>query len=118
MSQYQNKRTSKRVKTRVRINCKGEGIFFSDFTRDISLHGIGIETVALIEQGTVVELFFNLPGEHEPIVAKGRVVWSNIKQHGNGDNSMNVVLGIEFKDINDTHQSKLSSFLENDTSQA
>lgn len=118
MSPYQNKRRSKRVKAKIRINCKGEGIFFSDFTRDIGLHGIGIEAVAFIEQGTIVDLSFHLPGETEPIVAKGKIIWSGIKRYNDDNSNLNVVLGIEFHDINDTHRGKLSVFLENNDSQA
>ena len=117
MLPYQNKRRSKRVKAKVRINCKGEGVFFSDFTRDIGLHGIGIETVALIENGTIVELFFSLPGETEPIVAKGKVIWSNVKRYNDNDSNLNVVLGIEFSDIDDVLRGKLSVFLRNNDSQ-
>ncbi len=113
MHAYQNKRRSKRVKTKIRINCKGEGVFFSDFTRDIGLHGIGVETVAAIEKGTIVELFFSLPGEAEPIVAKGKVIWSDIRHSESGENNMNVVLGIEFQDIAEAHASKLYSFIDN-----
>ncbi|MCL4557748.1 MAG: PilZ domain-containing protein [Deltaproteobacteria bacterium] len=113
MLPYQNKRRSERIKAKIRINCKGQGIFFSDFTRDIGLHGIGIEAVTLIENGTIVELYFSLPDETEPIVAKGKVIWSDIKRSESGEDNMNVVLGIEFQEIAEVHTNRLFSFIDN-----
>jgi len=110
---YKEKRKSKRVKTRLRINCKGAGIFFSDFTRDIGSEGIGIETAVIIKEGMTVDLFFYLPEHTDPINVKGKVVWSNVKKYKDNDSSLNVLLGIHFENLDDVHRKRLNNFIEN-----
>jgi|YelNatPaOPRAMG01_1025707.scaffolds.fasta_scaffold00844_4 uncharacterized protein (TIGR02266 family) len=112
MSVYKEKRKSKRVKTGLRVNCKSEGIFFSDFTRDIGLDGIGIQTATFIREGTTVELFLQLPDEKEPLILKGRVVWAKVD---NQENSSNIAMGIKFEDMAPHHRDKLNNFIERHT---
>ncbi len=110
---YREQRKQKRVKTKLRVNCKKSGVFFSDFTRDISLEGIRVETPALIAKGMIVDLSFNLPAEIDPVIVKGRVVWSNVEEH----TDFNVVLGIKFEDISEADKNKLFGFLQNNNFQ-
>jgi uncharacterized protein (TIGR02266 family) len=114
MHTYTESRKSKRVKTRLRINCKSDGIFFSDFTRDIGLGGMGIETATLIREGTNVELFLHLPNEKDPLIISGKVVWAKVKDTHEKAAS-NVVVGIQFDDVKPDHHNKLHHFIENNT---
>lgn len=111
MKNYKEQRKHKRLKVKFRVNCKSEGVFFSDFTRDIGLGGIGIETATILRVGTMVELFVQLPGESESIILKGKVVWANV----NGapkENASNIALGIRFEDLPEHYHSKLLNYIE------
>ncbi len=110
MHTYTESRKSKRVKARLRVNGKSNGIFFSDFTRDVGLGGIGVETPTIIEEGTKVELFLHLPNEKEPLIMNGRVVWSKAKDIREKSSS-NVVIGIQFQDVSSEHQDKLHKYI-------
>ncbi len=114
MHTYNESRKSKRVKTRLRVNCKSDGIFFSDFTRDVGLGGMGIETATLIREGTNVELFLHLPDEKDPLILKGKVIWSQAKDTREKSAS-NVVIGIQFDNLQPEFHSKLHNFIKNNT---
>ena len=114
MHTYNESRKSKRVKTRLRVNCKSDGIFFSDFTRDVGLGGIGVETATLIREGTVVELFLHLPNEKDPLILSGKVVWSK-STNAPEKTTSNVVIGIQFENMKPEHNNKLHNFIENHT---
>jgi uncharacterized protein (TIGR02266 family) len=112
MHTYNESRKSKRVKTRLRVNCKSEGIFFSDFTRDVGLGGMGVETATLIRAGTLVELFLHLPDEKDPLILNGKVIWAKVKEVKEKTTS-NIVIGIQFENIEQEHRNKLNSFIVN-----
>ena len=114
MEFYSEKRKTKRVDTRLRVNCRKSGVFFSDFARDICLDGIKVETPALLGKDMEVELSFYLPGEPDPIFVKGRVAWSRVEEHTN----FNAVLGIKFEDLSETHRSMLVNFIGNSSKEA
>lgn len=114
MHTYTESRKSKRVKTRLRVNCKSDGLFFSDFTRDVGLGGIGVETATLIREGTVVELFLHLPNEKDPLIISGKVVWSTLKD-ASEKTASNVVIGIQFENIKPEHHNKLHNFIKSNT---
>ncbi len=112
MKSRRNTRRNKRVKTKIRVHCKTEGIFFSDFTRDICVDGVGVESTVAIMKGTIVDLHLHIPGETEPIITKGRVIWSNtIIPHA--DSNSNIAIGIEFEELSDIYRGKLLNFIEN-----
>ncbi len=111
MHNYYESRKTKRVKTKLRVNCKSEGIFFSDFTRDVGLGGMGVETATLIRVGTTVELFINLPNEKDPLIISGRVVWSKVKE-AKEKTASNAIMGIQFENIDPEHRNKLNNFIE------
>ena len=114
MHTYNESRKSKRVKTRLRVNCKSDGIFFSDFTRDVGLGGIGVETATLIRTGTVVELFLHLPNEKDPLILSGKVVWSKSTDPVEQTTS-NVVIGIQFENMKPEYHNKLHNFIGNNS---
>ena len=108
MEFYDEKRKTKRFDTRLRVNCRKSGVFFSDFARDICLDGMKVETPALLGKDVEVELSFYLPDETDPIIVKGRVVWSGVEEH----TDFNTVLGIQFEGMSEIHRSMLVNFLE------
>ncbi len=109
MEFYSDKRKTERVDTRLRVNCRKSGVFFSDFARNICLDGIKVETPTLLGKGSVVDLSFYLPDEEEPIIVMGRIIWSGMEEHTN----FNTVLGIKFEDMSETHRSMLIKFINN-----
>ncbi len=111
MPNNNEKRKHIRAKTHVRVNCKSEGIFFSDFTRDISFDGAGIESLVTITPGTIIDLFFTLPEETETIMARGKVLWSRVKPSTYESGKSNAMFGVQFIDINDSHKEKLFGFV-------
>ncbi len=112
MELYSEKRKTKRVDTRLRVNCRKSGVFFSDFARNICLDGIKVETPALLGKDMLVDLSFYLPDETDPIIVKGRIIWSGMEEHTN----FNTVLGIQFQDMSPSHRGKLLNFIENQNS--
>jgi Tfp pilus assembly protein PilZ len=112
MEFYNEQRKAKRVNTKLRVNCRKNGVFFSDFARDICLDGIKVETPTLVGKNMSVDLSFYLPDEAEPIIVKGRVIWSGVEEHTN----FNVVLGIKFEDMSASDRNKLVNFIENQKS--
>jgi Tfp pilus assembly protein PilZ len=114
MEFYSEKRKTKRVDTRLRVNCRKSGVFFSDFARDICVDGMKVETPALLGKDMMVELSFYLLDETDPIIVKGRVAWSGVEEHTN----FNTVLGIQFEDLSETHRLQLLNFIENSNSSA
>ncbi len=111
MPTYTENRKNKRVKARLRVNGKSNGIFFSDFTRDVSIGGIGVETPTVIREGTIVELFIHLPNEKEPLILNGKVVWSRTKDTLEKASS-NVIIGIQFQDLETGYRDKLHTYIE------
>lgn len=111
MPTYTENRKNKRVKARLRVNGKSNGIFFSDFTRDVSIGGIGVETPTVIREGTIVELFIHLPNEKEPLILNGKVVWSRTKDTLEKASS-NVIIGIQFQDLETVYRDKLHTYIE------
>lgn len=78
-------------------------------TRDIGAGGVFIETASPLPRGTEVEVEFRLPDPpFEPVVAKGRVVWSRASAE------RHVFLpgmGLQFIDISAGLQSQIAEFV-------
>jgi type IV pilus assembly protein PilZ len=69
----------------------------SDFARNISEGGLFIATESALPVSTVISLEFRLPGNQEPIVVNGRVVWTV-----NGGPEQPSGMGIEFENLDDS----------------
>ncbi len=118
MESYSEKRRTKRVPFRLRVNCRKSGVFFSDFARDISRDGIAVETPAFIGKNMVVDMSFYLPDETEPLVVTGRVVWSTVKEPRTNHDNLGAVLGIQFEGLSAVQRNKIVNFINNSRSDA
>ncbi len=58
-----------------------------------------------------MEIFIQLPNEKEPLILKGKVIWTNLNGTQKGSAS-NVALGIKFEDVAPHHHVKLTNFIE------
>jgi uncharacterized protein (TIGR02266 family) len=88
------RRKSDRAELVVRIDYSTVDELFSEFTRDINEGGVFIETADPRPPGTPVTLQFSLPGETDPVVTPGRVVWTS-----SGDDGEPPGMGIEFEGL-------------------
>lgn len=69
------RRRSPRSPLVVRVSYSTVDALFSEFTRNVNEGGLFIETEAPPPNDTRVALVFQLPGNEEPIHARGRVAW-------------------------------------------
>ncbi len=88
------RRRSERAEFLVRVNYSTVDELFSEFSRDINEGGLFIETDNPRPAGTLVSMFFTLPGSDEPIETLGRVV-----RLSEGDAEEPPGMGIEFDDL-------------------
>ncbi len=88
------RRRSERAEFLVRVNYSTVDELFSEFSRDINEGGLFIETDTPRPAGTLVSMFFTLPGSDEPIETLGRVV-----RLSEGDAEEPPGMGIEFDDL-------------------
>lgn len=96
-------RIAKKVKSEVHTD---DGMTFST-SDDLSYGGIFISTPEPVKIGSEIRLSILTPDE-ENIEIKGVVRWMS---EGDGSDSRNG-MGIEFIDINFTHESKLKNIIE------
>src|SRR5574341_1639564 len=75
----------------------GEGIIHFA-SADVSEGGVFIESDLLFEIGEIVDMEFCLPGEREPIKAKGRVVRTNKERVEKGE-PLPPGMGVRFLDL-------------------
>jgi uncharacterized protein (TIGR02266 family) len=69
----------------------------TDFAQNISEGGLFIATETALPVSTVISLEFYLPGNQEPVVVSGRVVWTV-----NGGPEQPSGMGIEFQNLDDS----------------
>jgi len=69
-------RRFQRLPIRLRVRCSGDGLFFSDLTRDVSPGGIGLETIDPLPEGMTLRVQLDLDGQSS-FQVPGRVVWSH-----------------------------------------
>ena len=89
---------------------KHESLFKLDpvWTRDIGGNGLGLRTHAHCMVGAEVDLHFQLPGQDEPIAAKGRVVWGKLEDNSNHEYRV----GIAFKEIEEKDRQAIMKYVE------
>ena len=79
----------------------------SSFMKNISLIGICIVANDDIEVGTDLSLEIYLPGDDEPVLAKGRVIWAQESSFLRSRSKKHYDLGIEFFDLDDWYNERI-----------
>jgi len=96
-----------RYRVDIQVDCSTKDFFVAHRVTNISRGGIFIETDLPLH--AEIDLCFRLPGQGEPIDAKGFVIWTyDIRK-----DSMRVVSGsgIKFTQMTKEHRQRLESYL-------
>jgi uncharacterized protein (TIGR02266 family) len=101
------KRKSRRVPFKMKVDCHYEGNFLFEYATDISQHGIFIETREPLKIGSQVMLQFQLPDEKRAIEVQGVVKWVNPSNGG----SKNPGMGVQFANISDLDKETITSLI-------
>ena len=101
------KRQSKRIPFKLKVDCQYQGNFLFEYATDISQHGIFIETREPLKVGTQVALQFTLPDEKKTMEVVGKVMWTNPATSG----SKNPGMGIEFNGLSDIDKETITTLV-------
>jgi uncharacterized protein (TIGR02266 family) len=104
------KRRSERTPLVVRVDYTTVDSFFSEFTANINEGGLFIETENPPPTGTAVLLKFKLPGEEDPILVHGRVVWTTARSASSGPGPG---MGIEFDNLDREARTRIDQVVRN-----
>ncbi|RMF11830.1 MAG: hypothetical protein D6761_13680 [Candidatus Dadabacteria bacterium] len=99
-------RKSPRVSLKLRVHCAGDGLYFSDVTRDISEGGVGIDTLSRLRPGEELQMEMITP-DGDKITVRTKVVW--VKP---ADDPERVSAGLEFRNVDDTRRQTIRRVLE------
>lgn len=79
--------------------------------KNISKGGIAILTYEIFPKETILEIEISMPDSNSPINIKGKVAWCEEKGQLDSDGKRSFLAGIEFIDIKDEQQAKLSDYI-------
>jgi uncharacterized protein (TIGR02266 family) len=92
-----------RLELRAYVDYTGSEVLLFHRIKNISLGGICIQSSAVEDVGTMVDLVLNFPDLDATIAVKGEVVWSN------GEPPMD--MGIRYTDLDDDRKDTLRRYL-------
>jgi uncharacterized protein (TIGR02266 family) len=101
------KRQSKRVPLKLKVDYHYEGNFLYEYATDISHNGIFIESKDPLPIGTQVTLQFSVPEQKKPMELSGTVMWVNSKDA----NTKNPGMGVQFNTISDLDKDTITSLI-------
>jgi uncharacterized protein (TIGR02266 family) len=96
-------RAHPRLELKVYVDYTGSEVLLYHKVRNISLGGICIQSMAVEEVGTTVDLVLNFPELEATIGIKGEVVWANREAP--------MDMGIRFVDLDDDRKDTLRRYL-------
>ncbi len=99
-------RTSNRVTTKLKVDCKSEGHFLYENATNISEHGVFIHTDKPMKQGTMIELEFTIPESNEKLKVLGKVMWVNPYRKEEEKNH-NPGMGVRFENLTEIDKETL-----------
>lgn len=105
------RRRFKRVSLDVQVDYDCEGTFLFTYSMDVSASGLFIHSHNPHPPGTRLSLRFVMPGDAEPTVLQGKVVWSS----SDGDDpsaGSRSGMGIEFVDPDDGMRQRLLALVQ------
>jgi uncharacterized protein (TIGR02266 family) len=98
-----DKREHPRYEVTAYVDYSGSEVLLYHRIENISLGGICIQTAAVEEVGTVVDLMINFPDLDTSIAVQGEVVWSNREPP--------MDMGIRYVDLDDERRETLRRYL-------
>lgn len=103
------RRRKRRLPIQVQVSYQSLDEFLEDFSANISIGGIFIQTDSPLAEGARFRLQFTLPGEERPINAVGEVCWVADPERVRGGRVPG--MGISFADINRTDQNRINRWV-------
>jgi hypothetical protein len=100
-----------RLKTPVPVTCTvpETGSVYNALTKDISTDGLRMESGAKdIKVSGIVELKLDIPGTHNPVHVKGKIVW---KKRLSIEDNAPYEIGVEFIEIEEDNKNTFLKFL-------
>jgi type IV pilus assembly protein PilZ len=104
------KRSSRRVPVKLKVDWKAEGTFLYENATNISEHGIFIETNEPMDPGTMIDLVFTVPETKQKIDVLGEVAWANPLRPAKKDN-YNPGMGIRFVNLKEIDKETILSLI-------
>lgn len=104
-----SERLDHRVPIQLLVDYKSDGHYLFDFCRDLGSGGVFIETGTPLNAGSEIDLTFTIPDSKETLRTKAKVIWSQSPVHGRND--INVGMGVQFTQFNETQRRKLDEFV-------
>lgn len=99
----------------VLLSIQGANKFKIDYTTDMSVGGLLIQTEAPMDKGIVLDVRFRLPGAIKLIETKGEVVWSHKYTPGSEVTQDTLPgMGIRFTELDEQSRHYLISYIENE----
>jgi type IV pilus assembly protein PilZ len=110
-SAHADKRTSKRIPIKLKVDCERQGNFLFENATNISEHGIFIETDQPMDPGTMLNLQFTLPHASEKVEVLGEVIWTNPLRPGPASENPNPGMGIRFVNLKEIDKETILSLV-------
>ena len=102
-------RSDLRIPIHLLVDYKSEGHYLFDFCKDLGTGGVFIETQTPLSTGSELDLTFTLPDSKETVSTRAKVIWSQTPIAGRDD--VNVGMGLQFTQFNDSQRKKLFDFV-------
>lgn len=97
------------------LSIEGTDNFKIDYTTDMSMGGLLIQTQSPFKKGTRLNIRFRLPGAIKLIEVKGEVVWSHEYKPGTLPSQDNLPgMGIRFLELDEQSKKYLNSYIESE----
>lgn len=93
---------------------EGKQLFKVDYSTDLSVGGVLIQTQEPLPVGTRVDIKFRLPGAIKLIETKGEVVWSHKRICD--DTTLDLVpgMGVKFLNLDEKSKKYIEAFIKNE----
>lgn len=104
-------REAHRVPARLRISMgEDAGEVLTDFTVNVSLGGVFVETARPFAAGDPLRTSFVLPGREQPVSCRSRVAWVNTAERPTTP-SLPPGIGLQFLDLSDEDRAAILAFV-------
>jgi uncharacterized protein (TIGR02266 family) len=108
--QSDERRQRRRLPIRIEVNYQTLDEFLQDFSANLSIGGIFIQTDEPLTEGTRFRLEFTLPGDERAISAVGVVCWVAAPEQVRGNRVPG--MGISFAELSRTDHNRITRWLD------
>jgi uncharacterized protein (TIGR02266 family) len=91
----ENRRSGRRVYCGSTAEAQGEGRLVDGWVRELSQGGLFLHTEIELPRDSPISVRFNLPGDNQPIEARGQVVYNHSYPIGDGGQGF----GVQFVEV-------------------